>query len=79
MRNSFVDEYDALVLRYEDLCANPNKFLVALRVGLSADFLVLPDQNDVNKVACTGKSGRATLTVGIRKRQHNLIDQVLKE
>ena len=80
LQANLVQNWNAIVLRYEDLCLSCLGFVETLSGLLGAEGVVsAPSIVDINKVSVTGKSGRKTQDISLRPRQADLIDVELSE
>jgi len=79
MQSYFVNRWNALMLRYEDLCSNKKSFLRQLSTGLDCSFLELPNDSKMASISVTGTSGRPqSERIAERSRQIHLVDEGLR-
>ncbi len=80
MQVYYKENWNALILRYEDLCSHADNFFEQLVIGMQCPVLKFPDHTEVSSVSVTGQSGRPqSQQIGYRPRQLDLIDQNLVE
>ena len=77
MQNTFTVNFRSIVLRYEDLCTSVEDFCHKLSSLLGFEQFSMPSIESINSVAITGKSGRKSSDIGLRKRQVHLLDDSL--
>jgi len=75
-QKKMVENEKGLVIRYEDFCIDLKRCFNDLFSNIDFDWK-LPSIEDINRIKVTGKSGRKSYNIGIRKRKHEYINKKL--
>lgn len=78
MQKYFLNQMNAVILRYEDLCASKDGFFSNLSSKLGLYGYSVPSTEVIEMVAVTGKSGRKSSDICLRERQFELLDDNLQ-